>query len=405
MKYGNLTVVAIRSILKNRMRSLLTMLGIVIGVGSVITMISLGEGAQHSVESKIASLGTNLLIVIPGTFRGAGVSHGAGSLETLTMKDVDAIRTKAENVQYVSPVINSRNQVIAGRNNWYTTVTGVDPEYLIIRDWKMASGSFITTQDVKSRKKVAVLGATVAENLFPDQDPLGERIRIRNVPFTVIGVMQDKGQNAMGHDADDVIFAPSATVMYRLSDGQSVQSIMVSASTTELMDQAQSEIQSILRTRHRLALDADDDFTIRSQTEINETASEVTKTFTIFLAAIASVSLLVGGIGIMNIMLVSVTERTREIGIRLAVGARGADVLVQFLIESVVLCLLGGFIGILTGLGSGYVLSKFINMTIRLNPSIMIFSFLFSGAVGVFFGFYPARKAARMDPIEALRYE
>ncbi len=405
MKLRNLIKVAFKSILKNRMRSLLTMLGIIIGVASVIGMISVGEGAQSSVEGRISSLGTNVVMILPSANRFGGVSYGAASYNTLTVSDLRRIEKSAEFIQYITPLVNEREQVVAGRNNWYTSIVGVAPHYLEIRAWKLESGSFLNDRDVKTGKKVAILGKTVADQLFPSQDPVGESIRIRNVPFTVIGVMREKGQGATGSDSDDVILAPWTTVMNRLDDGKTINLMMASAISTDKMDDAQAEVRQILREEHQLKPGEEDDFTIRSQTEITEMASSVTKTFTLLLSAIASVSLLVGGIGIMNIMLVSVTERTREIGIRLAVGARSGDVLVQFLIEAVVLCLLGGVIGIIGGIGIGYGFCTFLKMEMALNPMIILVSFIFSGVVGVFFGFYPARKAANLDPIEALRYE
>ncbi|MBN1355787.1 ABC transporter permease [bacterium] len=405
MKLGNLLKVALKSMLKNRMRSLLTMLGIIIGVASVIAMISVGEGAQSSVEGQITSLGTNLLIIMPGSSSFGRIHRGAGSLDTLTWDDCSALTSQTGLIQYVSPVVRVNGQIIAGRNNWYASILGVSDTYLNIRDWKLEDGMFFTDRDIRSRRKVAVLGQTVAENLFPGQSPVGARIRIRNVPFTVIGVLEEKGQSATGMDSDDVVLAPSTTVSYRLSDGKNIGSIMVSAVSMDVMDETQAEITAILRRTHRLHEGQEDDFNIRSQTEIAQMATDVTGTFTMLLAAIAGVSLLVGGIGIMNIMLVSVTERTREIGIRLAVGARESDVMVQFLIEAVLLCMIGGILGVAAGFGIGYLLCQAINLKLAINPAVVVLSFLFSGAVGVFFGFYPARKAATLDPIEALRYE
>jgi len=396
--------VALKSILKNRMRSLLTMLGIIIGVGAVIALVSVGTGTQASIQNQIASLGTNLVMVMPGAHRRGGVSGGAGSLNRLTLGDVDKLDQEASLLKAVSPTVRSAGQVIAGNANWATSVEGVDTDYPGIRDWSLQSGRFFDDREVRTRAKVALLGATVAGELFPDQDPLGARIRIRNVPFQVIGILAEKGEGPRG-DYDDTILAPYTTVLYRLGDGTSIHGIMASAISADRIDEAKEEITRLLRASHRLRDGAADDFHVRSQTEIQERASSVTGMLILLLGAVAGVSLLVGGIGIMNIMLVSVTERTREIGIRLAVGARGGDVLIQFLVEAVILSLIGGVLGVAFGLGVGVVLGKLIDTTIVVDPVIVIVAFFFSGAVGVFFGFYPARKASRLNPIDALRYE
>lgn len=404
MKWKNLIKVAFKSIMKNRMRSFLTMLGIIIGVGAVISLVSIGQGTQAEVENQINSLGSNLIMVMPGTSRMGGVSRGSSSINTLTMNDVDRLRKEATLLKEVSPLVRAAGQVIAVGNNWSTIVEGVDPNYLKIRDWEIEEGSFFSERDKRSRKKVAILGNSVVEELFGDQSPIGARIRIRNIPFTVIGVLKEKGQSMMG-DQDDVILAPSTTVLYRMTEGKNIHMIYTSAISTEAMDEAGEEITRIMRKNHRLREGEDDDFRVRSQTEIIERVSSITGTLTMLLGAIAAVSLLVGGIGIMNIMLVSVTERTREIGIRMAIGARGNDVLVQFLIEAVLLSLVGGLLGIAFGLILAEGASSLMNMSVVYDPLITFVAFFFSGAVGVFFGFYPARKASRMDPIEALRYE
>nr|WP_281242583.1 ABC transporter permease [Desulfuromusa kysingii] len=387
------------------MRSLLTMLGIIIGVASVITMVALGEGSQADIEGQVASLGTNLLMVRPGSVSSGGVSGGAGSRPSLTMDDVARLEKYATQLRWVSAEIRASGQVIAGSNNWSTTIKGVAPNYLSIRNYEMENGSFFTARESKMRAKVAVLGKTVADELFPDQDPVGARLRIRNVPFKVIGVMAEKGQSAMGNDQDDIIFAPDNTVLYRLSNGKTIHDISASAISSETMDAAKEELTALLRSEHRLAATAEDDFVIRDQTEIVAIATRVTGTLTLLLSSIAGVSLLVGGIGIMNIMLVSVTERTREIGIRLAVGARPLDVLAQFLIEAAILSLLGGLIGILSGLSAAWGVGKLLGVSAVVNPTVVLITVLFTGAVGVFFGFYPARKAANLNPIDALRYE
>jgi len=404
MKWKNLIKVAFKSIMKNRMRSLLTMLGIIIGVGAVIALVSIGQGTQAEVESQINSLGSNLIMIMPGTSRMGGVSRGSSSINTLTMNDVGLLRKEAILVEEVSAQVRTGGQVIARGNNWSTSIEGVDPNYLKIKDWEIEEGNFFTERDKRARKKVAVLGNSVVEELFGDQSPIGARIRIRSIPFTVIGVLKEKGQSMMG-DQDDVILAPSTTVLYRMTEGKNISMIYASAISTEAMDEAGEEITRILRKSHRLREGEDDDFRVRSQTEIIERVSSITGTLTMLLGAIAAVSLLVGGIGIMNIMLVSVTERTREIGIRMAIGARGNDVLVQFLIEAVMLSLVGGLLGIAFGLTLAQGASSLMNMSVVFDPLITFVAFFFSGAVGIFFGFYPARKASRMDPIEALRYE
>ncbi|MHB8709360.1 MAG: ABC transporter permease [Desulfuromonadales bacterium] len=405
MKWRSLIVVALRSISRNKMRSLLTMLGIIIGVGSVIALMALGRGSQADIQAQIAGLGTNLLIIHPSSSQTAGVRAGSGTLNTLTMDDVTLLETNASLLQEVSPVIRVQEQVIAGNSNWNTTINGVSVSYQTIRNHVMESGVFFAERDVKTRNKVAVLGKTVANELFPGQDPVGVQIRIRNVPFTVIGVMQSKGQSSMGQDQDDIILSPWSTVLYRLSDGKTVRTIMASAVSEKQMEAAQAEIRSLLREAHRIPAGGDDGFNIRDQSEINEMLTRITGTLTMLLSAIASVSLLVGGIGIMNIMLVSVTERTREIGIRMAVGARPGDILLQFLIEAMILSLIGGIIGILAGVGGASLLGKVMGTAIMVSPLVIFGSVAFTAAVGIFFGFYPARKASKLNPIDALHYE
>jgi putative ABC transport system permease protein len=405
MNWKNIEKVAFRSIIRNKMRSLLTSLGIVIGVCSVIVMVAVGQGTQQKIVNEIASLGTNLLMVSPGTSQARGISRGAGSENRLTLDDVDKISKEAYYIDAVSPLVTTGAQVVGGGNNWSTSVNGVSVDYLKIKDWELESGEFFEEKDIRSKKKVAVLGETVADELFPGQDPIGEKIRIRNTPFTVIGVLAEKGQGSFGMDADDVILAPATTVLYRLKGGTYIDMIYVSAVSTAQMDAAEGEITRILREAHRIDPGEEDDFSIRNQTEIIEMASSTFETLTLLLGAIAAVSLLVGGIGIMNIMLVSVTERTREIGIRLSVGARSSDILIQFLIEAILLSLCGGLIGIILAFGVTLFLSNFAGMSTVVNPMTILIAFAFTAAVGIFFGFYPARKASNLNPIDALRYE
>ncbi len=396
---------ALRSILRNRMRSLLTSLGIIIGVGAVIVMVAIGEGSQAQIEANITALGTNLLVVFPGSASSGGVRMGAGSSREFTFDDVDEIQRDATKVDGVSPVIRSGGQIIGNGTNWFTQVFGVSPQYFRIRSWQVQEGELFTDRDVLGRRNVALLGKTVADQLFPDQDPVGQSIRIRNSPFQVIGVLKAKGQTGVGQDQDDVILAPSTAVLYRLKGDRHIDMINASAVSADQIDAAIEEIRAALRKSHRLQEGQDDDFTIRSQSDIMETATQTTKTMTLLLGSIAAVSLIVGGIGIMNIMLVSVTERTREIGIRLSVGARESDVLIQFLTEAVVLSLSGGVIGIALSAGVVAGLNKWTTLQPIITPEIVAISFLFSAVVGIFFGFYPARKAAALDPIDALHHE
>ena len=404
MKQSTLLKVASSSILKNKMRTLLTMLGIVIGVGAVIVMVAVGNGAQLQIKNQISSLGTNLIIVMPGSGTPGGVNQGAGSYNKLTVADADKLKRDGTLFAAVSPVVSARLQAITPQGNWRTLVNGVSTDYVTIRDWAPSSGAFFDASDVASGRKVAVLGATVARNLFPGVDPVGQQIQLGKVPFTIIGVMAAKGQNAGGMDQDDVILVPYTTAQTRLSGNVRIGQILVSAQSTEQMTAAQDEVATIMRDAHHLD-GADDDFTVRNQTEITEAMSGTTRVMSALLAAIASISLLVGGIGIMNIMLVSVTERTREIGVRMAIGARGSDVLTQFLVESVVMSLLGGFIGLAAGYGGAALLGHLTGWATSTPLSSVAIAVGFSAAVGVFFGFYPARKAAGLNPIQALRYE
>ncbi|HVX40436.1 MAG TPA: ABC transporter permease [Gemmatimonadaceae bacterium] len=404
MKQSTLLKVASQSILKNKMRTLLTMLGIVIGVGAVIVMVAVGHGAQTMIETQINSLGTNLIIVMPGASSFGGANQGAGTFNKLTVQDAEKIKQNATLLQGVSPVVSTRTQVIGGQGNWRTMIQGVSTDYAAIRDWTTSAGDLFTDADVQSGRKVAVLGATVANNLFPGQDPVGSKIQIGHVPFDVIGVLAAKGQNAGGMDQDDVILMPYTTAQTRLSGNVRIGQILASAVSASDIPAAQDEIANIMRDSHRLN-GAPDDFTVRNQTEIAQAATSTTRVMSGLLAAIASISLLVGGIGIMNIMLVSVTERTREIGIRMAIGARGSDVLTQFLVESIVMSLLGGLVGLAAGYSGAALLGHFTGWTTSTPLSAVAIAVGFSGAVGMFFGYYPARKAAALNPIQALRYE
>jgi putative ABC transport system permease protein len=402
--------VALRALRVNKLRSALTMLGIIIGVGAVIAMVGVGAGAQARVAEQIQSLGSNLIIVLSGSTTQGGIRLGQGSQLTITEDDAAAIAREIPAVQGAAPSMRGNAQVVYGNLNWGTGIQGVTADYAEVREWPVATGRFISGEDVDGATKVVLLGQTTAQNLFGDSDPLGQIVRIKKVPFTVVGLLDRKGQNSWGQDQDDVALIPLSTAKKKVlgvsqANARSVGSISVKIRTGENMADAEEQMRGLLRQRHRLQPYQDDDFTIRNLSEILQTQEESSKVMTYLLAAIASVSLLVGGIGIMNIMLVSVTERTREIGLRMAVGARGRDILMQFLVEAVTLSLIGGIIGIVLGLVGSQAISQFAEWRTQVPAGSVAMAFGFSAAVGVFFGFYPARKAARLDPIEALRYE
>jgi len=397
--------IALRALARNKLRAFLTMLGIIIGVGAVIAMVAIGEGAKSTIRAQIASLGTNVLIVLPGSNSQGGVRLGTGNVNTLLDSDARAIVRELRSVSFASPVLRRPEQVVAGNLNWGTLAQGVAPEFQQIRDWQVADGRFLHEGDMESAAKVAVIGETVARQLFGNDNPIDMVIRIRNIPFRVVGLLAPKGQTGQGTDQDDTLMIPYTTMQKRLMRITWLQSIVVKAVSAERVPEAQEQITLLLRQRHRIGQDREDDFNIRNLSDIAEAAQTTARVMAVLLGSVASISLLVGGIGIMNIMLVSVTERTREIGIRMAVGARGRDIMLQFLVEAVVMAATGGLIGIFLGIGSSEVLKEWAQWPTLISPTIVAIAFLFSGAVGVFFGFYPAKKAANLDPIEALRYE
>jgi len=410
MNIGASVQIALRALRVNKMRSALTMLGIIIGVSAVIAMMAVGAGARERIAAQIRSIGSNVIIVLSGSTTSGGIRVGSGSVLTLTEDDATAIAREVPAVEAAGPTMRGTGQVVFGNQNWSTVIQGATPEYLVVREWPVVSGRDIMPQDVDGAAKVVLLGQTVAANLFGDSDPVGEIIRIKKVPFTVVGILAAKGQSAFGQDQDDIMVIPLSTAKRKVlgvsqANPRSVGAILIRAWAPEVIPEAVEQMTVLLRQRHRLQPWQEDDFTVRNLSEVFAAQEESARTMSLLLGAIASVSLLVGGIGIMNIMLVSVTERTREIGIRMAVGARERDILTQFLIEAVTLALIGGIVGIALGVGGSSLLSFFAEWETVIAPAAIGLAFVFSSAVGVFFGYYPARKAASLDPIEALRYE
>ncbi|MBP7232365.1 MAG: ABC transporter permease [Syntrophaceae bacterium] len=400
--------ISLRALRVNKMRSALTMLGIIIGVAAVITMLAVGKGASNKISEQIATVGSNLIIVIPGSFTSGGIRLGSGSSQNLTVADADAMKQECSSVSTTAPVLNGSSQVVYGNQNWATSVIGTNEGMLDVRDWMLFSGRNFYDQDIRGAAKVCILGQTVVDNLFGNDDPLYKSIRIKKVPFTVIGVLASKGQSFMGQDQDDIIYVPVTTAQRNLFGRHfpgSVRSIMVKAVSTEDLSRAETQIRDLLRQRHRIAANQEDDFSVRNLTQMMQMAEQSSHVMALLLAAIAGVSLMVGGIGIMNIMLVSVTERTREIGIRMAVGAKSWDIRTQFLIEALILSLIGGLAGVLTGVIVAELLSFLTEWTILISPVSIVMSLGFSGLVGIFFGFYPAYQASLMNPIDALRHE
>ena len=412
MSISNLLKIALRAIAANKLRSFLTMLGIIIGVGSVITMLAIGQGSKQSISKQISEMGSNMIMIMPGQDMRGGVRQDASSMETLKLTDYAALKEQCRYISAISPVVNSSGQFISGNNNTPSTIYGVNSDYLTIRKLEVADGEMFDDDDIKASAKVCVVGKTVVDNLFPDgRDPIGKVIRFNTIPFRIIGVLKSKGYNSMGMDQDDLVLAPYSSVMKRILAITYVQSIHCSALTENLTQKAIEEITAVLRTQHKLkeatetTESDDDDFNIRSQEELATMLNSTTDLMTILLACIAGISLVVGGIGIMNIMYVSVTERTREIGLRMSVGARGIDILSQFLIESILLSVTGGVIGVFLGLGATFAVNFFAHWPVLVQPWSVLLSFGVCTATGVFFGWYPAKKAAQLDPIEAIRYE
>ena len=402
---GQTTAVALRALQRNKLRSSLTALGVIIGVAAVVAMVAVGNGAQARIEKQVASLGQNLLVVFAGSSRAGGVRAGLGSASNLTLADVDAIRREVTDVMAVSPEVSASAQVQSNGRNWSTSIMGESPDYLAIRDWKLASGTMFDARDVRSAARVAVIGSKTAAELFGPLDPVGQIVRVGAMPFVVTGVLESKGAGMGGMNQDDRLIIPYTTAMRRITGDRYLRSVNVQVATAARMEAAQLQIEALLRQRHRLGEGREDDFNIFNQKEIADTIGSISKVITLLLGSIAGISLLVGGIGIMNIMLVSVTERTREIGIRMAVGAQPSAIQLQFLIEAVILSFLGGLIGVLLGFGASRLVGLFATFEAVVSAGSVLLAFGVSAAIGIFFGYYPARKVAGLDPIEALRYE
>lgn len=406
MRILNLLKIAFKAIVLNKVRTLLTMLGIIIGVASVIAMLAIGEGSKESIRASISSMGSNMITIKPGADVRGGVRQSASTMETLTYKNYEAIKEQATLLTYITPVVNGNGQVINGANNWPSSIFGVNPDYLKIKVVDLQSGSMFTDAEVKSAAKVALIGQTVVENVFTDgQNPVGQMIRFNNIPFKVIGVLEEKGENTFGQDQDDVVIAPYTTVQKRILAIDHLNEIMASAVSEEDAPGAVTQVTQILRTQHKLSDDEDDDFHVKSMEELISTFSSTSEMLTILLVAVASISLLIGGIGIMNIMYVSVKERTKEIGLRMAVGGKGSDILMQFLIEAILISITGGILGVILGLTATVFIEKFLHWPTSVALYSIIISFAVCAVTGIFFGWYPARKAAALDPITALRYE
>ena len=406
MNVTNLLKIALRALANNKLRAFLTMLGIIIGVGSVISMLAIGQGSKRSIRDQISEMGSNMIMIHPGADVRGGVRQDASAMETLKLQDYEDIVDETRFVSAVSPSVNSSGQAIYGANNAPTTVYGISPDYLEIRRYKVEDGDMFTEQDIQTAAKVCVVGKTVVDNLFPDgSNPVGKVIRFQKLPFRIVGVLESKGYNSMGMDQDDLILAPYTTIQKKVLAITHLQGITCSALKEEYTDQAIDEISEILRRNHKLKESDDDDFTIRSQQELSTMLTSTTDMMTVLLAAVAGISLLVGGIGIMNIMYVSVTERTREIGLRMSIGAKGIDILAQFLIESILISVTGGLIGVVFGVGAALVVNGVAHFPIYIQPWSVVLSFAVCTVTGVFFGWYPAKKAAQLDPIEAIRYE
>lgn len=407
MNIANLFKIALRAIAANKLRSFLTMLGIIIGVASVIAMLAIGQGSKKSIQANIAEMGSNMIMIRPGQDKGpGGAQQDASDMQTLKLKDYETLKEQSKYLAAISPNVNASGQFINGNNNTPSTMYGISPDYLQIRQQKVKDGEMFTDEDVKTSAKVCVIGKTVADNLFTNgEDPIGKVIRYNKIPFRIVGVLESKGYNSFGMDQDDVVFAPYTTVMKRILSVTYLQGINASAITEEMTDLAIENVTNILRENHKLKGVDEDNFTIRSQQEMAEMMNSTSDTMTVLLLVVACISLVVGGIGIMNIMYVSVTERTKEIGLRMSVGARGIDILNQFLIESVLLSITGGLIGVLCGIGAAVGINVFAHWPIQIQPWSVLLSFVVCSATGIFFGWYPAKKAASLDPIEAIRYE